>query len=241
MKVILNKDIPNLGEEGDIKDVARGYARNYLIPNQLVMPYTRDALAILESRREQLANRREEKRKAALDIKTRLETEELVLDMPAGERGRLFGSVTSANIADALAARGITVERKRIDIPEKTIKTVGTVRVRVRLYGEEEAELKVIVNAAGGKGAASAEAVPSEAPDTAGDTQGEKEPAAETVVENEAASVEQDAAADAPADAPASESPSSPAAAEPESGEEESSTDAAEDAAIETEDDSEKE
>ena len=154
MKVILNKDIPNLGEEGDIKDVARGYARNYLIPNRLVMPYTREALAILESRREQLEQRREEKRKDALDVKTRLESEELVLEMPAGERGRLFGSVTSANIADALAARGISMERKRIDIPEKTIKQVGTVRVRVRLYAEEEAELKVVVKPAGGKEAA---------------------------------------------------------------------------------------
>ena len=84
MKVILNKDILNLGEEGDIKDVARGYARNYLIPNRLVMPYTREALAILESRREQLEQRREEKRKDALDVKTRLESEELVLEMPAG-------------------------------------------------------------------------------------------------------------------------------------------------------------
>ncbi len=152
MKVILNKDISNLGEEGDIKDVARGYARNFLIPKQLVMPYTREALAILESRRERLDVRREEKQKAALDIKTRLESEDLVLEMPAGERGRLFGSVTSATIVDALAAQGITVERRRLEIPDKTIKSVGTTRVRVRLYGEEEAELKVVVRAVGSKG-----------------------------------------------------------------------------------------
>jgi len=167
MKVILNKDISNLGEEGDIKDVARGYARNFLIPKQLVMPYTREALAILESRRERLDERRKEKQKAALDIKTRLESEELVLEMPAGERGRLFGSVTSATIVDALAAQGITVERKRLEIPEKTIKSVGTTRVRVRLYGEEEAELKVVVRAVGSKGeeaaVAETEAPPAEA------------------------------------------------------------------------------
>ena len=164
MKVILNKDIPNLGEEGEIKDVARGYARNFLIPKNLVMPYTRDALAILESRRERLSQRREEKRKAALDIKTRLETEELVLEMPAGDRGRLFGSVTTANIVDALAARGITIERKRLEIPEKTIKNVGTTRIRVRLYGDEEAELKVIVKAVGGKPEGTAEAAEGNAP-----------------------------------------------------------------------------
>jgi len=152
MKVILNKDISNLGEEGDIKDVARGYARNFLIPKKLVMPYTREALAILESRRDQLDHRREEKEKAALDTKTRLESEDLVLEMPAGERGRLFGSVTSATIADALAGQGITVQRKRLDIPDKTIKSVGTTRVRIRLYGDEEAELKVVVRAVGSKG-----------------------------------------------------------------------------------------
>lgn len=151
MKVILNKDIPNLGEEGDIKNVARGYARNFLIPQKLVMPYSPEALSILESRREQLAQRKEEKRKGALDVKTRLETEDLVLDMPAGESGRLFGSVTSATIVEALAARGIAIERKRLEIPEKTIKSVGTTRIRVRLYGDEEAELKVIVRASGAK------------------------------------------------------------------------------------------
>lgn len=149
MKVILNKDIPNIGEEGDIKDVARGYARNFLIPKDLVMPYTRAGLAILESRREKLDQRRDEKQKAALDTKTRLESEELVLEMPAGERGRLFGSVTSAMITEALEGKGISVERKRLEIPEKTIKTVGTTKVRVRLYEDEEAELKVVVWAAG--------------------------------------------------------------------------------------------
>jgi large subunit ribosomal protein L9 len=163
MKVILNKDIPNIGEEGEIKDVARGYARNYLIPNQLVMPYTREALALLENRREAIEQRREEKRKSAQDIKSRLENESLAIEMPAGERGRLFGSVTSATIADALAAKGIDVERKRIDIPDKTIKQLGTTYVRVRLYGDEEAELRVDVKSAGEEAAAAAAAEAAEA------------------------------------------------------------------------------
>ena len=150
MKVILNQDISNLGEEGDIKDVARGYARNFLIPKKLVMPYTREAISMLEGRRESIQQRREEKRTAATDVKTRLESEPLVIEMPAGERGRLFGSVTSANIADGLAAHGIEIEGRRIDIPEKTIKNVGTTYVRVRLYGDQEAELRVDVKSAGG-------------------------------------------------------------------------------------------
>lgn len=156
MKVILNEDIANLGEEGDIKNVARGYARNYLIPNSLVMPYSRQALVMLESRRDALARRKEDKRTAALDIKTRLEAEPLVIEMPAGDRGRLFGSVTSATIAEALAAKGIDVERKRIEIPEKTIKSVGTAYVRIRLYADHEAELRVDIRVAGGAAAAAA-------------------------------------------------------------------------------------
>ncbi|MFW5788376.1 MAG: 50S ribosomal protein L9 [Spirochaetota bacterium] len=154
MKVILNQDIANLGEEGDIKDVARGYARNYLIPKRMVMPYTSEALAMLEGRRESIEQRREQKRTAAMDVKTRLENEALEIEMPAGDRGRLFGSVTSATIADALAARGIDIERRRIDIPDKTIKNVGTTYVRVRLYGDQEAELRVDVKPTGGASAA---------------------------------------------------------------------------------------
>ncbi len=168
MKVILNQDIPNLGEEGDIKDVARGYARNFLIPRKLVMPYSRESMAIFASRKEAIEARREEKRKSALDIKTRLESEPLEIKMPAGDRGRLFGSVTSANIADALAAKGIEVERRRIDVPDKTIKSVGTVYVRVRLYGEEEAELRVEVAASGAAPAATESSSAADAPaDTA--------------------------------------------------------------------------
>ena len=173
MKVILNEDIANLGEEGDIKNVARGYARNYLIPNSLVMPYSRQALVMLESKRDALARRKEDKLTNAIDIKTRLESEPLVLEMPAGDRGRLFGSVTSATIAEALAAKGIDVERRRIEIPDKTIKSVGTAYVRVRLYAEQEAERRVDVRVAGG---ASAAAEPAGATEAAATTAGAAAP-----------------------------------------------------------------
>lgn len=201
MKVILNQDIPNLGEEGEIKDVARGYARNFLIPKKLVLPYTREALAIFESRKEAIEARKEEKRKGALDIKTRLESEPLELKMPAGERGRLFGSVTNANIADALAAKGIDVERRRIDIPDKTIKSVGTVYVRVRLYGDEEAELRVDVTASGAKPeGAVAEAAPatSEAAPATADEASEAVEAADAATEEAAPAEDAPASEDAP-------------------------------------------
>ncbi|MFP3958982.1 MAG: 50S ribosomal protein L9 [Spirochaetaceae bacterium] len=145
MKVILNSDVPSLGEEGDIRDVAPGYARNFLIPRGMVLPYSRQNLALVESRRATIEKRKEEKRRHAQSAKERLENEPLVIRMTAGERGKLFGSVTTGTIAGELEKRGIEVERKKIDVEGSTIKTLGTHTVGVRLYGEEEAQLKVVV------------------------------------------------------------------------------------------------
>jgi len=120
-----------------------------------------------------------------MDIKTRLETEPLVIEMPAGERGRLFGSVTSTNIADALQAQGIPVERRRIDIPEKTIKSVGTTYVRVRLYGEQEAELRVDVKAVGATAADEAASAAAATAESADNASAPTEAAAEAVAGTE--------------------------------------------------------
>lgn len=149
MKVILNADLPNLGEEGDICDVADGYARNYLLPRKLVLKYNNQNVALLEGRRESIEKRREDKRKEAMTVKERLEGEPLVISMPAGENGRLFGSVTSATVAENLEKAGIDIERKQVDIPGKTIKSVGTTKIRVRLYDNQEAELLVEVKPSG--------------------------------------------------------------------------------------------
>jgi large subunit ribosomal protein L9 len=151
MKVILNKDLPNLGEEGDVCDVNPGYARNYLLPRNLVLQYNNKNLSLLEGRRETIEQRKEEKKKQAMSVKDRLEAEPLTITMPAGENGRLFGSVTSATVAEALEKQGIDVERKQIDIPAKTIKSVGTTKIRVRLYDQHEAELLVQVEPTGGQ------------------------------------------------------------------------------------------
>ena len=145
MKVILNQDIENLGEEGDICEVARGYARNYLIPRNMVLQFNDRNKAIIESRREAINARKEEKRKAAQSARERIESEEMVLTMPAGRNKKLFGSVTPQTIASELEKWGIYVEKKRIEIPENTIKTIGNFKVSVKLYEEEEATLSVAV------------------------------------------------------------------------------------------------
>jgi large subunit ribosomal protein L9 len=145
MKVILNQDIENLGEEGDICEVARGYARNYLIPRKMVLQYNDRNKAIIDSRRETINARKEEKRKAAQSAKERIESEEMVLTMPAGRNKKLFGSVTAQTIAGELEKWGIYIEKKRIEIPENTIKTIGNFKVTIKLYDEEEATLSVAV------------------------------------------------------------------------------------------------
>jgi large subunit ribosomal protein L9 len=145
MKVILNKDLAPLGEEGDVKDVARGYARNFLFPRNIAMPYTDKTVAILESRREAIEARKEEKRKDALGLKEKLEELELLVSMPAGANGRLYGAVTSQTVADELAKQGFEIERKRIELPGNSFKSVGKYKVQVKLYESASAELSVTV------------------------------------------------------------------------------------------------
>jgi large subunit ribosomal protein L9 len=154
MKVILNQDVTDLGEEGDIKDVADGFARNYLLPRKLAVPHTKEFLAALSHRRAAIDKRKEEKRLEAAGLKERLEAQEVRFAVPAGENGKLFGSVNNANVAVELEKKGFAIEKKRIEIPEHTIRSVGTYKVRIRLYDKEEAIVKLIVESSGQPGGA---------------------------------------------------------------------------------------
>ncbi|MEW5816028.1 MAG: 50S ribosomal protein L9 [Spirochaetota bacterium] len=149
MKIILNQDIPNLGEEGDIREVANGYARNFLIPAKLAVLYNQQSLKVFEQRRDVIEKRKEEKRKQALGLKERIEVEEIVMEVPAGDTGKLFGSVTSATIAEELEKKGINIERKRIEVPEHSIKMIGTYNLKIKLYDKHTANLKVTIKASG--------------------------------------------------------------------------------------------
>jgi large subunit ribosomal protein L9 len=145
MKVILNQDVIGLGEEGDIKDVADGYARNFLLPKKLVVPHTKEFLAALEHKRVSIEKRKEEKRLEAAGLKERLEAEEIRFSVPAGENGKLFGSVNNTNVAVELEKKGFQIEKKRIEIPEHAIRSIGTYKIRIRLYDKEEATIKLVV------------------------------------------------------------------------------------------------
>lgn len=147
MKVILNEDVKHLGEEGDVKNVATGYARNYLLPRNLVVVYNETTAAMFEARKAEIEARKEVKRQNAKSLKEKLEAAEITIEMPAGSNGKLYGAVTATVIADALAKLGFEIERKRIEIPGLTIKSVGNYHATVKLYEAAVAEIKISVKA----------------------------------------------------------------------------------------------
>ncbi|MBQ3669852.1 MAG: 50S ribosomal protein L9 [Treponema sp.] len=161
MKVILNTDVKHLGEMGDEKNVANGYARNYLFPRGLAVPYNAQTVAYFEGRKEEINARKEQKRKDSASLKERLEGFVVELDMPAGSNGKLYGAVTSQTVADFLNKNGFEIEKKRIDIPGNTIKSTGNYHCTIHLYEAQTAEVKLSVKAQGEKAAEE----PKEAPE----------------------------------------------------------------------------
>jgi len=147
MKVILNKDLATLGEEGDVKDVAKGYARNYLFPRGIALPYTTRMISLIESRRAEIEARKEQKRQDAMGIREKLETLEISIAMPAGANGKLYGAVTSQTIADELAKKGFQIERKRIELAGSGFKSVGKYKAVIKLYENQSAEISVTITA----------------------------------------------------------------------------------------------
>jgi len=145
MKVILNKDLAPLGEEGDVKDVAKGYARNYLFPRGIALPYTPRMIKLIEGRRAEIEARKEQKRLDARGIKEKLDAFELNITMPAGANGRLYGAVTNQTIADELSKNGFQIERKRIELAGNGFKSVGKYKAAIKLYENQSAEISIII------------------------------------------------------------------------------------------------
>ncbi|NLK06300.1 MAG: 50S ribosomal protein L9 [Spirochaetales bacterium] len=145
MKIILNQDVVNLGEEGDVVVVKDGYARNYLLPNNMAVMFTKTNQAIFASRTAAIEKRKVEKRAASASLKEKLDKVVLTMVVSAGESGKLFGSVTSSMVQEGLAKQGLEVERKKIEVATHAIKMVGTYSVRIRLYEDESAEVKLVV------------------------------------------------------------------------------------------------
>jgi large subunit ribosomal protein L9 len=146
-KVILNKDLATLGEEGDVKYVARGYARNFLLPRGIAVPFNERTQKTFEARKDEIEARKMEKRKDAASLKERLEALDLVVVMPAGGNGKLYGAVTTQTVTDELSKKGFAIERKKIEIPGNFIKSAGKHKLTVKLYDNTSAEVSITIEA----------------------------------------------------------------------------------------------
>ena len=148
MEVILREHMDNLGRRGEVVKVADGYARNYLLPRKLALLATEGNKKQIERERAKFDAKDAEERKIAEAISERLSAVEIVITRKVGETAALYGSVTSADIADALAAKGFEVDRRKVQLPEP-IKKLGDFSVPVRLQRDVVATVKVKVAAEG--------------------------------------------------------------------------------------------
>jgi len=197
MKVILLTDVKGRGKEGDVIEVARGFAANYLMPRKMAIEATSGNLKQLQARMHNIEKREEAKRTEAEGLAAQVSGKALVIEAKAGEGGKLFGSVTAGMVADALAAQlGVEVDRKRLDL-HGHIKTVGQHEIDVRIYQDVTASIVLNVIPIGGELAPEPEAPAVVEADEAADVDVEAEvadeaPEAETDETYDADDVETD-------------------------------------------------
>jgi large subunit ribosomal protein L9 len=147
MKVILNQDIKGTGNKGDIINVSDGYARNFLFPRALAVEATDGAVKAVRQKKDAEAHRRAVSEQSAREIAARVKELTVVIKAKAGEGGRLFGSVTGKEVAEALLAQHhIEVDRKKIEM-EEALKSVGMHEVKLRLFAGVSQMLKVHITA----------------------------------------------------------------------------------------------
>jgi large subunit ribosomal protein L9 len=149
VKIILRKDVVSLGDAGDVVSVKNGYANNYLIPQGMAIRATDGTIKALETEKKQQARKIELQRKNARDLAAKLEQITLKVHAKAGESGKLFGTVTAADIADALKDQGIGIDRRKITL-EAPIKSLGKYEAEARLFMDIAAKLSIKVEAEGG-------------------------------------------------------------------------------------------
>ena len=144
MEIILRQAVENLGTTGDVVKVKAGYARNYLLPHGLAYEATPGNLKRIQQERERLEAAENERRSAAQGLAEKLEQVSLTFSARVGEEGKLFGSVTAADVAQQLEAQGFHVEKRQIDLHEP-IKALGVYRVPIRLHADVKPEIRVWV------------------------------------------------------------------------------------------------
>lgn len=144
MKVILSKDVKELGKKGQAVEVSEGYARNYLLPRGLAVLATEGAVRSIEQEKQAQARKKDREQTEALNLAKKLAATTVRIAVKTGEGGKLFGSVTSADIASQLSSAGVAIDKRRIELRDP-IKMAGTYTVDVRVYQEMVAKLTVVV------------------------------------------------------------------------------------------------
>ena len=148
MKVILTSDVAEIGKSGEMKNVADGFARNFLIPRKLAVPAAGGAYRAWQHDIASREEKRQREREEAEIYAQRIGSTTLTMGVKVGEGGKLYGSITAKDIADALARRGINVDRHKVDL-EEPLKTLGTYKVAVKVYAGMAPEVTVIVEPKG--------------------------------------------------------------------------------------------
>lgn len=144
MKVILQKDVPALGDAGDIKEVAEGYARNYLLPNKLVIVANESSKKAVEHQKKLIKIKKDKRKKASEGIAGSISGLEITIPAQVGEEGKLFGSITSMEIAKQLKEKGFTVDKRKIQL-DAPIRQEGEYTVSIKLDEGITASVKVVV------------------------------------------------------------------------------------------------
>jgi large subunit ribosomal protein L9 len=148
VKVILTSDVAKIGKSGELKDVADGYARNFLIPKKLAVPAAGGAYRAWQHDIASREEKRQRERGEAEIAATRIASTTLTMGVKVGEGGRLYGSITTQDIADALGRRGIAVDKHKVDL-EQPLKSLGTYKVAVKVYAGMTSEVTIIVEPKG--------------------------------------------------------------------------------------------
>lgn len=144
MKVIFLKDVKGKGSAGDVKEVAEGYARNYLLPKGFAQAATDSTLKVLDQQQKAEDRRESAVKQAAQDLAKKLSEMKIEVKAKAGENGRLFGAVTNMQIADALKQHKVNLDKRKIELGEP-IRQLGTVTVKVRLHKGVMADVQIHV------------------------------------------------------------------------------------------------
>lgn len=144
MEVILRQAVENLGKPGDVVKVSNGFARNYLLPRGVAFEATPGNLKRIAQERDRLEAAENARRSSASELAAKLEQVSLTFSARVGEEGKLFGSVTTADIVHQLETQGFTIEKRQIDLHEP-LRTLGVFRVPIRLHADVKPEIKIWV------------------------------------------------------------------------------------------------